>query len=279
MKLFESKYFNLCLILSFILSLFVVSLFGCLLGIAEIPNLIASSILMFISTLIAISLPLHAAYKNNEESKNTENKKVYITVSSYVGGEILDNVIEIQDVLINNKKTLDNMDAHTPPLSERQRKTVLASIWKAAADSLFESLEDKHHKSMVNSGLVGKIPDEPVAEGIRDTYQKMDNLKKRLKNMSKFLEMLLTPQGDVPESFISFQFDTKLQEAISAAELDIKIFNDSAEKTRIEINKVLKPYGKEIKIVTYEEQISKPRGGARKTKRRSTSSTRRTKNS
>lgn len=101
---------------------------------------------------------------------------------------------------------------------------------------------------MVMSGLVAKIPDKAVASGIRDTYQKMDNLRKRLNNVSKFFAMLLSTQPGVPRTFIIEQLNTKVQASIDAVELDMKIFNESAENTVTQINKVFKLYGQEIKI-------------------------------
>ncbi len=253
MYIFKSKYFNIILPVIFVLFLLLLLIYGCLIGVRDVESLVVNAILMFLATLIAISLPLYANSENEQKRREEELKMIYVSVSRYVGGEILDNIIEIQDILTNNKKTIKQMESHNPGIPDREKKIIIATIWKSASETLIESLQDKHHNNMVMSGLVSKIPDDSVATGIRDTYQKMDNLKKRLQSMAKFLELLLSPNGAISSTFLDYQFNTKLQEAITATKLDIKIFNKAAEDTKIEINKFLKPYGKEIKIINYKK--------------------------
>lgn len=254
MKLFENRFFILGILLAFCLILILIGIFGCFIGITEIPNLIASSTLMFLSTFFAIAFPLYAAYKNEEKRTVDETEKVYMTVASYVGGEILDNLIEIQDILAINQKSWDKLESQSFSLPDIEKKRVTASIWKAASETLIDSLEDKYHSSIVMSGLVAKVPDKEIKKGIRETYQKMENLKKRLNRMSKFFNMLLSSQPGVPKSFINYQLSTEVKKAVDAVELDIKIFNASAKRTISKLNKVLVSYDKELKIVKYEDE-------------------------
>ncbi|NCN58582.1 hypothetical protein COW99_01545 [Candidatus Roizmanbacteria bacterium CG22_combo_CG10-13_8_21_14_all_38_20] len=271
MNIFQSKYFNVVLPVLFVLFLLLLLVYGCLIGIYDVITLAVNAVLMLLATLIAISLPLYASAKNEQKRRDKEHEMIYVSVSRYVGGEILDNVIEIQDILKNNEKSLGQLDKQNLSMSERDKKIVTASIWKTASEILVGSLQDKHHNNMVMSGLVAKIPDDAVGNGIRDTYQKMDNLKKRLKSITMFFGMLISPQVGVSKTFLDYQFNTKLQEGITAVELDIKIFSDSAEKTRKDINKLLKQYGKEIKIIAYEK-VHNSEKGSRKTEKSSISS-------
>jgi len=276
MKIFQSKYFNILLPLLFILLLFLLLAYGCLIGIYDATTLAVNAVLMFLATLIAISLPLYANWKNEQKRKEDELQMVYVSVSRYVGNEILDNIIEIEDMLKSNEKTEAQMNSHEPAIPEQGKKIGSAAMWKAAAEELVASLEDKQHQSMVMSGLVAKIPDDKVGAGIRETYQKMDNLKKRLRRMTMFLDMLLNPPRDIPSPFLENQLNVTFPETIKAVKLDIKIFKEVAEKTTAEINVLLKKYGKELKIVWYEKEENKPTGGTGKAKRPPTSSKRRT---
>lgn len=121
MKIYENKYFNSGLLLIFFILLTIVGMFGCVFGIIEIPNLIASSILMLLSPFFAVSFPIYAAYKNEEKKTALESSRVYRTVASYVGGEILDNKIEIQDILRNNEKTFDMLESSSPSIQYQKQ--------------------------------------------------------------------------------------------------------------------------------------------------------------
>lgn len=253
-KFFESRLFNSLLIIAFVISLWSVYKYSSWLGINDAPSIIVSSVLMLLATLIAISLPIYAALQNDKKRIKEDTKMVYIAVSRYIGNEILDNLIQIEDVLATNKKSDQEIKNRHPEMPDEGKKVTNAAMWRAVGEELLASLEEKQHQSMIMSGLVAKIPDDEVGNGIRDTYQKMDNLKKRLRNFVIFSGMLLQPPPNLPPEVIQLQMDTKLPKAIKAVQLDIEIFQTTANNTVKAINRLLKPYGKKIEIVKYESK-------------------------
>lgn len=265
MKIFQNWTFNLILLLIFFFLLVTLHCIGPLIGITNSSELIAEAILMLVATMIGISIPLYVSFANERERRKDE----MTSLGRYVGNEILDNIIELEDLQANNKKTIGQLEEKYPNMPGSAKRITLASIWNAAAEDLVLSLDDKHHKSMVSSGIVGRIPDDKVAAGVGETYQKMDNLRKRLRRMSIFLSMLLSPPRDIPPDILKYNLTEKLDESINAVELDIKIFKEKAEETTAELNKLLKPYGKELKIVSYEEEKRKIRERIGKTEKAS----------
>lgn len=251
-KLFESKIFNIVLPITFLLLLISVSLYGYLLGITDIPTLIANSVLMLLATFIAVSLPLYAARRGEEERKAEEDKMVYIAVSTYVLNEILDNVIEIEDIVANTKKSEKEFPSEGMP--EIGKKMSSVGMWLAATEELVVSLEDKWHQCLVTSGLVAKVPDIELQNSIRFTYQKMDNLVKRLRRMMKFCNMALNIPPNTPKQLVDYQLDVKFPEGIKALEKDIEIFKKQAKKTTDMMNERLKVYKRKVGIVEYSEE-------------------------
>lgn len=247
MNLFQSKYFNILLPIIFICLILFSYHYGHLLGITNVPTLIANAVLLLVSTLIAISLPLYASFKNKQEQKDHDTKMVIVTISRYVGNEILDNVIEIEDIIDNNKMSEKQLKSQTM-LSTEAENMVTVGIWRVASKELVVSLEDKQHQSIVQSGLIAKIESSDMADGIRFTYQKLDNLIKRLRRLSKLCDILLSPPGKTPNELFDNQLNIQVTKGVKAVEKDIEIFNNEAEITIKAINKFLKPYGKEIKI-------------------------------
>ena len=161
-KIFESKFFNIALPTFFILLLASVYFYGNILGIKDIPTLIANSVLLLLATLIAISLPLHTSRKGEEERKDEERETVYMAVSSYVQNEILDNVIEIEDIMTATKKSEEDLKKQGMPEKALTRASV--GMWLAATEELVVSLEDKWHQCLVTSGLVAKIQTDEVRD-------------------------------------------------------------------------------------------------------------------
>ena len=229
MKIFQSKYFNIVLPLLFILLLVYLYHYGSQLEVKEIPTLIANAVVLLLSTLIAVSLPLYAAFKNDQDQKAENTKNVIRAVSLYVGNEILDNIIEIEDIIANNNKSLKQLEARTN-FSVDAKKMAQVGMWSAATEELVVSLEDKQHQSLVQSGLTAKIESKDLADGIRITYQKMDNLIKRLRRISKFCNMLLSPPVGVTPEFMNHGLNVQFPEGIKAVEKDIEIFKKKQTK-------------------------------------------------
>jgi len=251
-KLFESRIFNILLPVGFLLLIVSLSLYGCLLGITDIPTLIANSVLMLLATLIAISLPLHAARKGEEERRAEEQKMVYMEVSNYVLNEILDDVVKIEGILGTTKKFEEEFKTQGVP--EKAQKMASVGMWLATTEELEVSLEDKWHQCMVTSGLVAKVPNDEVRIGIRLTYQKMDNILNRMRMMKKFCEKILNPSTNVPPQFKDYQLNVKFPEGVKAIEKDVEIFMKQANKTTTMMNKQLKAYKRKIGIVEYKEE-------------------------
>lgn len=193
--------------------------------------------------------------ERDQRAKNT--KMVIVSVSRYIGNEILDNIIEIEDIVTNSEKSEEQLKTQAN-ISEAALKMAQVGIWSAAAEELVVSLEDKQHQGIVQSGLIAKVENNNVADGIRLSYQKMDNLIKRLRRFSKFCNMLLSPPENMPKELFDYQLNENFTGGIKAVELDIKIFKNEASRTIKEINKLLKPYGNELKIEEYREDKELP---------------------
>lgn len=251
MPFLQNKYFNFLLPFIFLSLLVILYIYGSALGITDINTLIANAVLLLVSTLIAVSLPLYAAYINYREQKANDTKMVIVAVSRYIGNEILDNLVEIKDIMKNTKDSYEQFKSQAS-LSKKSEKMSQVGMWLAASEDLVVSLEDKQHQSIVQSGLVAKIENDKLGDGIRVTYQNMDNIIKRLRRFAIFCRMLLNPPEGTTAQFFEFQLG-QFDKGMEAIEKDIEIFNDEADKTVKEINVLLKPYGKEIKIVEHEE--------------------------
>ena len=86
---------------------------------------------------------------------------------------------------------------------------------------------------------------------IKNAYSKMANLKQRLRRLSIFFDMILTPPPNFPPQLVTEVLKTKVPESIKTVKEDIDIFFGSARVAIKQINKTIKPYGKKVKIVTY----------------------------
>lgn len=252
-KLFESQLFNQLLISGFFMALLVVMCAWEPMGWekSELAKMVINIIFSLWGAFIVLSLPLFAAFQGEQEQKAEESMMVLLAVARYIVGEILDNIIEIEDIEANNEKSFSKLAG--VDVEKRVAQRAEAGIWQIAARELSASLEDKHLMSMVQSGIMVKIENQNLADDIRMTYQKMDNLKKRLKRMSGFLAMLLSDKEHISPVFEDYNYNVKVPQGINAVKLDIKIFKDQARTTVDEINGLLAKYGKKMDIARYEE--------------------------
>lgn len=240
------------------MALFVVALIwiyfcGYTVGITqdEIPLIITNAILMLLATFIGISLPLYANTEAERQRKNDELRTSYISIARYVGEELADNIIAIEDLISNNEKTIKELDEKFSQATEEQKAQQLVGIWKAVADDLLIGLEDINHKSLIMSGILTKFPDNEMNSEIKNAYSKMANLKQRLRRLSIFFGMILTPPPNFPPQVVAEVLKTKVPESIKTVKEDIDIFLESVLVAIKQINKTIKPYGKKVKIVTY----------------------------
>src|SRR3989338_7197854 len=107
MKFLQNKFIILATISIFITVLVLLYFYGYKLGVVqeEASSIIVNAILMLLATFIGISLPLYANSENERQRKNEELKTSYISIARYVGEELADNIIQIEDLMSNNKKT------------------------------------------------------------------------------------------------------------------------------------------------------------------------------
>jgi len=244
-KVFESKIFSIGLFLAIVIALAAVYFFNSQLGIKDYSTFIGNNILLFLITLLAISVPIYSSIDNYQKQKKEEEKMVLVSVALYVGNEILDNAAALNDILIQISEANKGL-ADVPKEAEMN---TIAGLWSAFTEEILAVLDDKWHQNMVASGLVAKAPDS-LKNKIRSTYQKMDNLRKQCRRMAKFCEMALNPQG-MPKSFFDNYLKSQLPDGIKATTRDIDFFLKEAEETTVAINEFIEPYGSKIEVFTY----------------------------
>ncbi|OGC51767.1 hypothetical protein A2982_00600 [candidate division WWE3 bacterium RIFCSPLOWO2_01_FULL_39_13] len=251
MKFLQNKFIILATISIFITVLVLLYFYGYKLGVVqeEASSIIVNAILMLLATFIGISLPLYANSENERQRKNEELKTSYISIARYVGEELADNIIQIEDLMSNNKKTIKELKDKLAQTTEEQGARQLLGVWKAFSDDLLIGLEDINHRALIMSGVLTKLPDNVVNSEIKLAYSKMANLKQRLRRISFFFGMILLPPPDFPKQVIMGMLKSKVPESIKSVTEDINIFIESARGAIKKINKIIEPYGKEIKIV------------------------------
>ena len=206
---------------------------------------------MLLATFIAISLPLYASTEAERQRKNEELRISYISIARYVGEELVDNVVRIENLKSNNEKTIKELDKTFSKATEEEKAQRLVGIWKAVADDLLIGLEDTNHRLLIMSGILTKVPDNEMNSEIKNAYSKMANLKQGLRRLSIFFGMILAPPPNFPPQVITEMLKTKVPDSIKTSKEDIDIFLKCARKAVKQINKTIKPYGKRVSIVTY----------------------------
>lgn len=259
MKIIQNKIVILIMLVLFIGALIGIFFYGNYLGIPpnEISLTITSAILMLLATFIAISLPLYANTEAERQKKNEEIKASYISIARYVGEELVDNIVRIEDLMSNNKITFEELDKKFADASEEDKAHQQVGIWKAVAEDLLIGLEDINHRSLIMSGILTKVPDNEMNSEIKNAYSKMTNLKQRLRRLSIFFGMILTPPPNFPSQVITDVLKTKVPALIKSSQEDIDIFLESAKDAINRINKMIKPYRREVKIVAYQPKKQK----------------------
>jgi hypothetical protein len=251
-KLFESKFFNIALPITFFILLVLVFFYGYLFGISDTPTLIANSLLMLMATLIAISLPLYAARKAADEEKKKEDERVYIAVAMYVGTEIIDNMAELQNLIEGKKRTEGQMEELHAKLPWLPQQLLDVGRWAGTTEELIVSLEDKQHQNLSKAGLIAKIPNTEIANDIMRTYQEMSVLIRQARRLNKFCMMMM--QEKLPKDALETAIKTQFAEGKKVLEVDIEIFMKQADKTVKAINSILKPYRKKLSVSESNEQ-------------------------
>lgn len=221
---------------------------------SEAPLIVINAALMLLATFIAISLPLYAYTEAERQKKDEELKAVYISIARYVGEELADNIVRIEDLMSNNRVTFEELDKKFSKATEEDKTHQSVGIWKAVADDLLIGLEDINHRSLIMSGILTKVPDNEMNSEIKNAYSKMANLKQRLRRLSTFFGMILTPPPNFPPQVIADVLKTKVPNSIKTSQEDINIFLECSRTAIKQINKTIKPYGKEVKIVTYRSK-------------------------
>lgn len=254
MKILQNKIVILTMLILFIGALIWLYFCGNAFGIPqnEIPLTITNAILMLLATFIAISLPLFANSEAERQNKNDELKANYISIARYVGEELADNIVRIEDLMSNNKITFEELDKKFAKATEEDKAHQSVGIWKAVADDLLIGLEDINHRSLIMSGILTRVPDNEMNSEIKNAYSKMANLKQTLRRLSIFFGIILAPPPNFPPQVVSDVLKTKVPVSIKTSQEDIDIFLECAKEAIKRINKMIKPYGKEVKIVEYQ---------------------------
>lgn len=253
MKFLHNKFFILAIFAVFAFLLIGIYFCGAQVGvsISESKQTVIGAILMLLATFIAVSLPLYANSETGRQRKNEELRTSYISIARYVGEELVDNVVRIEDLKSNNEKTIKELDEKFSKATEEEKAHQLVGIWKAVADDLLIGLEDINHRSLIMSGILTKVPDNEMNSEIKNAYSKIANLKQRLRRLSIFFGMILTPPPNFPPQVITELLKTKVPESIKTSSEDMDIFLECARAAIKQINETIRPYGKEVRIVTY----------------------------
>ena len=253
MKLIQDIRFILLILLVFILTLIGVFCYGVKFGIvqAEISLIIVNSWLMLIATFIAISLPLYATTEDERRRTSETLRSTYISIARYIGEELAENIIRLEEVVSNNDKTFKDLGIRTNQATDNTMIYPTMAIWKVAAEDLLIGLEDIKHKSLIMSGILAKVPDDKMNSEIENAYLEMANLMRRLRRMSIFFDEILSPPPNFPPQAIETMLKTKVPETIKLVKEDIDVFIGCSKAAIEQINKTIKPYGKEVKIATY----------------------------
>lgn len=253
MKFLRNKFFILATFAVFALLLIEIYFCGTQIGVSvsESRQIVIEAILMLLATFLAVSLPLYADTEAKRQRKNEELRNSYISIARYLGEELANNIVRVEDIKSNNEKTIKELDQKFPNATEEEKALRLVAIWKAAADDLLIGLEDINHRSLIMSGILTKVPDNEMNSEIKNSYSKMINLKQTLRRLSIFFGMILTPPSNFPPQIITELLTTKVPDSIKTSKEDLDIFLECAKVAIEQINKTIKPYGKEIKIITY----------------------------
>lgn len=262
MRVFQSKFFIFTVSEFFIGILILIYFCGSNFGISksDVPLAIINAILMLLATFIAISLPLYANTESERQKKNEKLKASYISIARYVGEELADNIVRIEDVMSNNNITFDELDKKFANASKEDKAHQQVGIWKAIAEDLLIGLEDINHRSLIMSGILTKVPDNEMNSEIKKAYSKMANLKQRLRRLSIFFGMILAPPPNFPPQVVSDVLKTKVPVSIKTSKEDIDIFLESSKEAIKRINEMIRSYGKEVKIVEYQPKTKSDNG-------------------
>ncbi|MFA4843410.1 MAG: hypothetical protein WC632_00470 [Candidatus Margulisiibacteriota bacterium] len=227
--------------------------YGVTIGVAqnEIPSLIVNALLMLLATFVGISLPLYATAKVERQKKEEALRSTYISIARYIGEELAGNISTLEELASNNDKTLKELGIKTGQAADNAMGYTAMGIWKVVAEDSLISLEDVKYKSLIMSGILTEVPDDEMNSAIGNSYSEMANLMRRLRRMSIFFDEILSPPPNFPPQRIEVMLKTKVPELIKCVEEDMSVFLKSAKVAIKQINKTIKPYGKEVKIATY----------------------------
>lgn len=245
---FEKSYFGPYIFTLYILLLITVYVFGS----DGSMLLITESVLTLLVTMMAISLPLYWSRKKRAEKEVSELMNSYGLLAGYIGVELANNIIAIQDIQKSNSITFEQLESESTK-SEKEKMLIRVSIWEKAAEEMIYSLEDISHNSLIGSQAILTVSDNKVLLGaIKDAYTFMANLKSRLRRMKEFFNMIQFPPNGISHEVIDNILETRVPGSIRAVEKDIELLLDRAKKAINEINTTVEPYGEVVSIVDIE---------------------------
>lgn len=218
----------------------------------EARIIVINAVLMLFATFIAVSLSLYVDIERKKKDAAEELKVVYISTARYVGEELANNMIRVEDIVSHTEIALGNLKADFPSAGEEARVQQKVGAWQTTAEEVLVGLEDVNYRALIMSGTLAKIQDDPMSTTINDSYSKMLILKQQARRIGIFFSMIITPPSSIPSQVISEMLKTKVPESVEMFEKDINMFVKSAKTAIEKINETIRPYGKEVAIVKEE---------------------------
>jgi Mg2+ and Co2+ transporter CorA len=202
------------------------------------------------STFLAISVPLMVGNTFESRQKKIQEKRSYFSVARYVGEEIVNNILYLNQFHDINELSLKQLLADPNFKSEIDNLYAKLGIWGQSFTELINCLDDTNYRLLIASGLLLKVHDEATEEFIKESYSILINLKVKLKQASTFFNMMTNNQLKLSGEDILNQ-KNKTDRTIQTIVDEINLYRKSAEKSIQQINKILEPYGKKLSVATY----------------------------
>ncbi len=246
-KILKNPFLYLTLLGIFIIVIYVLLLFGIYWSLDKNKPLeiFINSILLLISTFLAISIPLYANSENNILMMRDEESHAYRALALFVGEELIDNKILIEEMLKTHDNTFNKMNENLS-LTDKEKMMIEVHLWKASADDMRSNLLNDQYIGMINSGVLTKIPDGSIRREIKKSYTLITRIKSRCNRMSAFFQMIISPSNPVSADVISSMLKSKVPESISLLIEEMDTFIIQTNLAISEINKVIEPYGLKV---------------------------------
>lgn len=208
--------------------------------------IVINAVLMLFSTFIAVSLSLYLDTERKKREEANELKMVYISTARYVGQELANNIVRIEDILSNTEIALKKLEEDFPSIPEIAKIQQQAGAWQAVSEEIVVGLEDVNYRSLIMSGILTKISDYKIITLIDTAYSKMMLLKQQARRLSIFMSMVISlaerSNGEAITKVLK-------PESIEILRGDISAFIVSARMAIEQVNLLVKPLNMEVTII------------------------------